>query len=1285
MKNRFEEKHLALLKATDPEVTDFYADWLCMRESNEFETTAHLLAHLAREILRGLQDRVPEDVVKIYDSIIHFFDKFSHRREGGKAPRPKESFNQIWTEFENLLVYLVENRSDFYNTSNYCPFATLQNSLKQLETETSESLETEWMIPDVELAPHQSEISQNLERIAPLFAAFYRDWVRMRRSTNFQCRSYILAHLAREVDSGLRGALSTKQGRKRMQKRLQKEDLGDLKEHIGYIVSIMEALGVSDFCLRVEQWIQTVKDLANLTHRDRDHEAKLLRNEVESLWPKVEELWVYLVGSYLKLLNRVDRILAYKDEPPTDEQIKEALRNLLKFDGVNQYFFDKLKSPAWLKILKEDECFDPDQNPAPQEDPNQLGEFYTPTWHALEYVARVALHPDSLVDILVDIVNDIIASAGDYRKRINNKWTDWQTIKIIGAFPTDQIRCRHIAFMGITLKSKYRSGLVDQEISQTILPKLLEAGAKELTLILLKVMFDSKVVEDKCDAKITEAAKESTLDLLRAMFGAESVNHEIITDVETYEPKSVNREITYMQEHCLRDAFKEHRESIAKLCGVKAANIAIEQIKNLIAEGVTSFERIQLVRTAPSNTLHESYAELLVGFVSYVLRFAEPTTIAQMLEDLLQVPQTIIRRITIAAVTYHYSDLKRMFWQWRGNPLEEVSLKPELYQLIQTNCTEFKECEIEQILDWIELAQYTAIFAKDDETRSKAAAYRKREWISALLETGNENVIAAYEKYKKINPAKIENPGSLSNIEIWAGSTSPLTVERMSAMSNVQIAKYLANFKEPEIVIRKSDPTEEGLAKTLNECVTATPQRFTDNLQPFQDVRNFYQNWLLHGFLAAWRDKKEFDWAALLEYIRQLLLSKRFWTEQHTAGYNYRQWTLVAIAELITSGTENDERAFDAQLLPLAEQVLLVLVEKVEPSDLSFVNRSLDILSSDRSKVFSAVINYALRFAFINDTTQRNCRWPQAIREDLTKRLNSSVEPSSEFYYTLGAYLPDLSYLDEEWVVDNLPYIFPQQDELRWQAAFSGYLLYPQIYEYLYSLLKTHGHYQKAIDTNFADDEVIEALVAHICIGWVQDWEILNDDTSLIYQLINGGTPGYFSAIVHFFLEQSDKLEESDKPEKVKAYEQVKAKIKPAWNVLFEKLSKNSELVEYQEVLGPLSGWLGLIDTIDVKVLNWVKVSIRYINKPSNYYLTISRLIKALLEHVSKTPRAMAEIYLQIPQCVLTDLQMEEDDIKKTVRILYNRKYTDVADNICEQFGKAGVYFLRPIYEEHQI
>ncbi len=573
---------------------------------------------------------------------------------------------------------------------------------------------------------------------------------------------------------------------------------------------------------------------------------------------------------------------------------------------------------------------------------------------------------------------------------------------------------------------------------------------------------------------------------------------------------------------------------------------------------------------------------------------------------------------------------------------------------------------------------------KNDDTHSKSIAYKRREWLSALLETGNEKVIAAYQKYEQINPAPIEHPGTLSKIEFWTGSTSPLTVEKLSSLSNGQIAEYLTNFKETE-VFRKSDPTERGLAQTLEKCVETSPQKFTDDLLPFENVSSFYQSSLLHGFLTAWREKKEFDWKALLEFIRQILSSVHFWSVQYTIGFNYRNWCLSTAADLIARGTKDDTYAFDEKLLPLAEEILLVLVEKTEPSVFTPTDSSVDTLSSDRGKVFSAIVNYALRFARNSEAENVDCRWPYAIRADFTKRLDRSVETSLEFSYTLGFYLPNLLYLDEQWVFGNIDRIFPQQNEDHWQAAFSGYLLgsrYP--HTNLYVWLKTNGHYRKALNTTFADKEAQGRLVSHFCVGWIKDWETFDDDTSLIYQLINSHNPNLLSAVVHFFLRESETLSQSIDSEKIKAYEKVKAKVRPAWRALFKVLSRNSNEVVYQRILSPLSAWLGLVDEIDTEILESVKASIKYIDKAPGYGMTLSRVIEALLRHVLITPQKVGEIYLKIPKSEMWYLQgMKKGDIEKTVRILYEKGHTGIAHKICNRFGEAGVDFLKSVYEEH--
>ena len=563
----------------------------------------------------------------------------------------------------------------------------------------------------------------------------------------------------------------------------------------------------------------------------------------------------------------------------------------------------------------------------------------------------------------------------------------------------------------------------------------------------------------------------------------------------------------------------------------------------------------------------------------------------------------------------------------------------------------------------------------DAALTSRVVVERRRKWLSLLLETGNEKVTAAYQKYDQFHKANVAatNKGNAATMPKSGaiGPVRPVSTKELSAMSNVEIAAYLEGYKEEDIGMLVLEG--RGLANTLTECVAANPQRFMNNLLPFQDVRNLYQSSLLQGCLDAWRNKKDFNWAALLEFIHQILLSKQFWTEQYNDGFNYRNWVLSGAADLIAEGTRDDTYAFDAQLLPLAEEILLILVDKAQQSVSTLDNLPTDVLNSDRGRVFSAMVDYALRFARTNESEYTDCRWPYLIRADFTKRLDRSVEPSLEFSYTLGFHLPYLLYLDKEWVHLNINRIFPQSNEDHWQAAFSGYLLHPGVREEFHSLLKAHGHYRKALSTDFADTEVLDGLVRHICTGWIEGSESLDDKTSLIYQLIHSGSPNILSVVVYFFSRRADNL--SDK---------VKAKVIPAWRALFEVLSQHPNEVAYQNVLVSLSEWLGLIDKIDAEVLTWVKASISKIGKVPNYGLTLSRFIKSLQKHAPKAPEKMGEIYLEIPQCVMWDLQVEADGIKETIRILYNEGHKDIADKVCNRFGKAGVDFLRSVYEEYR-
>lgn len=630
----------------------------------------------------------------------------------------------------------------------------------------------------LELSARQAEIYRNLEAVGPEIAAFYFSGVKVLQNDDLETSSYLLAHIAREIEGGLRDVLSTDQEKRQIQGQLKKADLSNFSERRGHIASILAALGIDDLGDPLaKRWISVATQFHEFAHRHGAWEAPRAKEVFIPLWHEFEEVLMDLVGNYFNLLSRLDRMLDY--EEPTEEIIN-TLPNLLAFEARRVYFFTKLDSLGWLKPLKDAGWFDTDRQPTPQEVPDQPEMYTVSPWYPLVYLEKVAdsakTRPhDETFRTLTVIVDDIVTYIDNNQQRVMNPSTVWQLVKIINGLPIGCIKQQHITFIGWALQSTNQLRLlVESEIEETFLPKLLDAREKELTLLFLKVILN---------------------------------DYEMIAVME------------------------KQKAAIVKLCDVKAAHVMLEHIQEMIDQGTSSFGIIQPIESDSLEDLPQSYSELLVSFISKLFRLAEIDNVAETVGNLLQKSHTVFKQIALNAIKHRYSDLKQFFWEWQGNPLDELVLKPEIYQLIQANCLVFDEGEIDQVLYWIE-SQKDMGDAEDDGIGAKQEAYRKREWLSALMETGDEKVVSAYNKYKEINPEKLERPGLLIWSTAWEGATSPTTIEELSGMSNAQIAMLLNDFKDKG-VSGPSVPTKSGLAEMLEEYVALNPQRFVNHLQPF--------------------------------------------------------------------------------------------------------------------------------------------------------------------------------------------------------------------------------------------------------------------------------------------------------------------------------------------------------------------------------------------------------------------------------------------------------------------
>jgi hypothetical protein len=351
----------------------------------------------------------------------------------------------------------------------------------------------------------------------------------------------------------------------------------------------------------------------------------------------------------------------------------------------------------------------------------------------------------------------------------------------------------------------------------------------------------------------------------------------------------------------------------------------------------------------------------------------------------------------------------------------------------------------------------------------------------------------------------------------------------------------------------------------------------------------------------------------------------------------------------------------------MAEKILLILAGRAK-SDLTENEDILNaVLNSVKGEIFSAMLNYSLRYYRLHKD-EDGITWVKEIKDDFTKRLDKTVEPTFEFSTTVGRYLPYLYTLDKDWVRSNIDKILPFENAGHWRAAFTGYLFsILQVYKDLYMLLREKGHYHNALNTKFPDKHTDERLVGHICVGYLEAWEKLEDENSLISKLINDDNINHISEIVSFFW-----MQRKDVPEK------IKNKIKPLWKSIIEKLIPNEKQPEYQKVLSDLSKWLSLVDGIDEQIFEWLKTSIKYLE--TNYNSPF--LIEYLLKCTPVTPSKVGQLFLEILNRGMFP-EYKKEDIQQIVEILYDKNEKETANRICTLYLAKGITFLQIIYEKH--
>ncbi len=904
----------------------------------------------------------------------------------------------------------------------------------------------------------------------------------------------------------------------------------------------------------------------------------------------------------------------------------DNILQLIKNKPQENHFFKKLATVSnpfpMLKPLADDGWFDGAKNPEPQEVPDQEGFFTIPYWNVLGYLENVAKQNSKEPDEeITEILLGIIESVAGYRKpesveRVDNYHTDVAIVRIVMHLPIHKITERHIDFIGTALNSRWQS-LIPSEIGGTVLPKLITNRSKKFLLRLLGIIL---------------SYKKST-------------------------GRTLDKYTSVMEKYWLKEALKKHKPKIAELCGVEAAEVGISKILSIVNEDESEFGYIPTIEDHEQVWFPDKYECQLVHFVRDMLRVSQPSLIRDTVRKILREKHPILKRIGLNAITHHYKELNDLFWDWQKNPLEEKQCKLEIYNLLEANCSEFSKQQIKQLLEWIESKKYPSSDEWKDNTE-EWSAYWKKEWLSACLKLECSAIHLQYDKYHKISPDIAEHPGWPSWHEEWVGDRSPIEQNEFAGMSNQEIIKFLNEYIFED---GWKKPTQSGLQSSFQQFVAEEPRRFANDMCSFLNLQTSYQLSLLCGIRDAWNKEKDFEWDGTLSFITKIIKSGNFWGKVYGKDeYNYRRAIIIAIADLIEDGTRKDSHAFDANLLPQTEKILLDLANKTEsekPEDKETIG---NVINSAKYYVFSAILNYSLRYARLNGKG-KEVKWPVAIKNDFDKRLDKQAEPSLYYSTTIGMYLANLIYLDKKWVTKNINKIFPKRYKTHWKAAFTGYLRCTTgLYKNVYFLLRKKGHYAKALKMDFEDKSATEHIVQHICLGYLRDWEKLDDPKSLISKLLEKASNEDLYEVVHYLWMQRDTQADI-----------LKVKILPLWEKLFKIFSEDENEKIYGTTIRDLYLWLTLIDEIDDNVLKWIKFTIKHIKATHDVWF----MVEYLLKHVTKTPGKVGEIYLDmLDRNFYPDYK--KDDILRLIYELQNRD-EKVALRIRNAYLAKGYEFVR--------
>lgn len=855
----------------------------------------------------------------------------------------------------------------------------------------------------------------------------------------------------------------------------------------------------------------------------------------------------------------------------------DLLQRVDEKEDLRPLFFLKVKGVKWFDEFYERGYFNPESIPRPIPTKEE-GYVNVPYWSVVDYLVKTSKelsgeenreYAEKFFSILVDVTNYA------KEKEISNYRTWWQFAKIISQIPYKVIVYEHIDIVDYWLNDKYERGLIAQEIGEKWLPILLGENddyALRLSTKLIEILYKVIANEQKTD---------------------EGVKPNFSLRFDDYHAHNIT-------------------EKIANLAGMKLGKEAVlifdNQLKYILDElkndswsaiwqpAIKDHEQNKY-RDDAENILIKAYRDSLNGYIA-----AEPLEASEYVKSMLAGEYQTISRLAINAISTNYkicSNLMKIDILLDEKYLQG-NFRHEMWHLLNRNYQRFSELQKQKILSII-----LSIKKVDDNgnIHEGSTAYYKAIWLSAIKRHG-ENESRLYKDNVEIAKTEPDHPDFSSYMSVWwGGRESPIPIEDLQALTIEELINILKDYKDQEGLRGEFlESGIEGLVKALKQVVRSAPLKFYDQLNKFIELDLAYVHEIIEAFKELWSEKAQLPWddiwPSLLKFCLKVIKQDHFWDPKNAIQRDNfvanRYWIVSNIGGLIEAGTKSDDHAFSDEYLNDAVAIILFLLEKEHGNEFKIDSDAVSIsINSPRGHCLEALINLTLRSCRLEDKKNNSnhlSTW-EHFRPFYDAELDraDTQKPEYEFATLITNYLPNFLYMSREWVMEKLGKIFDQNHYLKWLCAMQGYAYVGTVYQEIYQYLKGHGDFIKVLDDENIKGRVKERVIQNIAVAYLNDFEKISDEDSLINILISKNV---YDELIHLIWFNWSIEREGKEKTKNKVYE--------LWLKMLDNMDPSTR--DGRRLASQLCHWARFVDKVDNKNRNLLLAIAPYADEENNSY-----------------------------------------------------------------------------------